>query len=354
MKRQPMLIGFAILIICAITFFVSQPTKPEQASKKLYFYNWSEYITDELIEQFEKETGIDVILTTYDSNEVMYAKLKMLNGEGYDLAVPSTYFVSRLRDEQLIQPLDKTKITNFTHLDSSLLNKPYDPNNTYSLPYIWGATGIGVNSDYINPKKITSWKDLWDPNYKNQLLLMNDSREVFHMALRINGHSGNSTNPKEIKQAYELLKKLMPSVAVFNSDTPAVPYLAEDVRVGMIWNGSVFMAQKENPAIQIVYPKEGAIFWMDNIVIPKQANNIDEAYAMINFLLRPDVAAKISEEIGYPTPNASAKKLLPPALQNNQAIYPPQSVIKAGEFQADVGDAITLYQTYWEKLRAEQ
>lgn len=185
----------------------------------LYFYNWTEYVPPGLLEQFTKETGIKVIYSTYESNETMYAKLKTYKDGAYDLVVPSTYYVDKMRKEGMIQKIDKSKLTNFHNLDPEMLNKPFDPNNDYSVPYIWGATAIGVNSDAIDPKTITSWADLWKPEYKNSLLLTDDAREVFQMALRKLGYSGNTTDPKEIEAAYEELKKLMPNVA---ASTPII------------------------------------------------------------------------------------------------------------------------------------
>ncbi|MFI3246463.1 MAG: extracellular solute-binding protein [Ferrimonas sp.] len=318
----------------------------------LYFYNWSEYIPEELLQEFEKETGIKVIYTTYDSNEMMYAKLEQLNGKGYDLVVPSTYYVQKMAQAKLLQPIDKSKLSNFKYLDPMMLDKEYDPGNQYSIPYIWGATGIGIHSAEVDPATITSWKDLWDPKWKNQLMLMNDPREVFHMALRILGYSTNSTDPEEIKEAYELLRQLMPNAMTFNSDNPGGPYVAGDAVLGMIWNGSAFEAQKEDEEIMMIYPSEGAIFWMDNLAIPSGAANVDAAMKMINFLLRPEIAAKVSEEIGYPTPNLAAKKLMDPDFAENPQVFPPAEIIAAGEFQADVGDAVQLYLDYWDKLRA--
>ncbi|WP_163934965.1 extracellular solute-binding protein [Paraferrimonas sp. SM1919] len=318
----------------------------------VYFYNWSEYMPDGILEQFTEETGIKVIYTTFDSNEAMYSKLKLLDGKGYDIVVPSTYFINKMRDENLIQPIDQSKITNFKHLDKALLDQAYDPGNQYSIPYTWGITAIGVNSDAIDPSSITSWKDLWDPKLQNSILLMNDVREVFHMALRINGHSANTTDEAEIEQAYQTLKPLMDNVLVFNSDTPGLPFLAGEVNLGMLWNGSAFTAQQENPAITMVYPKEGAVLWMDSMAITSGAQNVEGAHKLIDFLLRPEIAAKISEEIGYPSPVESAKPLMPEEYRNNPLIYPPQEVKDAGEFHNDIGEAELIYDKYWQKLRS--
>jgi len=321
-------------------------------SKTLYFYNWTEYVPPGLLEQFTKETGIKVIYSTYESNESMYAKLKTWKDGAYDLVVPSTYFVAKMRNEGMLQKIDKSQLTNFKNLDPNLLNKPFDPNNDYSIPYIWGATAIGLNSDEIDPKSVTSWADLWKPEYKQSLLLTDDAREVFQMALRKLGYSGNTRDPKQIDAAYQELRKLMPNVLAFNSDNPGNPYMEGEVNLGMIWNGSAYVARQAGTPLQVIWPKEGGIFWMDNLAIPANAKNKEAALKLINFLLRPEVAAKVAETIGYPTPNLEAKKLLPKAVAEDASLYPSAEVIKQGEWQNDVGDASIQYETLFQKLKA--
>lgn len=199
----------------------------------------------------------------------------------------------------MLQPLDRAQLPNFKHLDPTLLNHEYDPDNRYSIPYIWGATGIGTNTDIIE-QPVTSWKQLWAPEWKESLLLMDDAREVFHIALVQLGYSPNTRDKAQIAEAFEYLKKLMPNVKAFNSDNPADPFIAGEVNIGMLWNGSAYGAQREYPSIQMTYPEEGAVLWMDNLAIPAKAKHVKEAHALINFLMRPDVAAKVAEAIGYP------------------------------------------------------
>ena len=324
------------------------------AAEKVYVYNWTQYIPDSVLEQFTKETGIKVIYTTYDSNETMYAKLKLISGDGYDVVFPSTYFVSKMVKEGMLQPLDYQLLPNAKGLNGTLLDKPYDPKNTYSLPYMWGSTGIAVNAEAIDPATVSSWKDLWKKEFAGQLLLQDDLREVFHIALKINGHSSNTTDPKEIEQAYLLLQELIPNVLLFNSDSPRLPYLAGEVNVGMIWNGEAWMAQQENKAITYVYPREGANFWVDSFVVPKGAKNVANAHKFIDFMLRPEVAKVCVEENGYASPVAAVLPLLDEEVRNSEAIFPPAQIVAAGEFQTDVGEALAIYQKYWEKLRTGQ
>lgn len=325
-----------------------------QAAGKVVVYNWSEYIPEDTVAQFTEETGIEVVYATYESNETMYSKLQLQKNAGYDVVVPSTYYVAKMAKEKMIQPLNKDLLPNLKHLDPALLNKSYDPDNQYSMPYFWGSTGLGVNASEVDISTIHSWKQLWDPQYKGQLLLMDDVREVFHVALTLNGHSPNTTNPDEIKQAYELLKTLMPNVLVFNSDAPREPYMAGDVNFGMIWNGEVVMAQEEDDAIQYVYPDEGAVFWVDSFVIPAGAANVKEAHAFINYMMRPEVAKACVDYVGYATANKTAIAMLDDEVRNNPVIFPPEEVIEKGEFQTDVGEAIKLYNQYWQQLKVGQ
>ncbi|BDD88958.1 extracellular solute-binding protein [Desulfofustis limnaeus] len=344
--KHHLLWRFAILTLC---FAV-----PAGAAEKVYVYNWTEYIPQSVLEQFTKETGIEVVYSTYDSNETMYAKLKLVSGDGYDLAVPSTYYVNKMGREGMLLPLDHTLLPQMQDLDPTLLDRPFDPDNTYSIPYMWGSTGIGINTAEIPADAITSWADLWKPEFKGRLLLQDDMREVFHMALTMKGYSANTRDQKEIETAYQLLRDLMPNVLLFNSDSPRLPYLAGEVSIGMIWNGEAWMAQQENPSISYVYPREGAAFWVDSFVIPKGARNVKNAHAFINFMLRPDVAKACVEENGYATPVLSALPLLDEEVRTSPIIFPDAQIVNNGEFQTDVGEALPIYQQYWERLRTGQ
>jgi len=326
---------------------------PLQAAQQLVVYNWADYLPKEVLKQFTKETGIKVKYSTYDTNEVMYAKVKTLKGKGYDIVVPSTYYIDKMRREGLLAPIDKSKLANFKNLDPKLLNQPYDPENAYSVPYLWGSTGIAVRTDKGDAlPAVTSWADLWNPAFKNKLLLLDDVREVFQMALRVLGHSGNTRNEAEIEAAYQKLTELMPNVKVFNAESPKDIYLAGEVDAGMIWNGEAYMAHKEQPAIQFVMPKEGPSLWMDSLAIPKNAPNPEAAHKFIDFLLRPEIAMLISEEIGYTSPNLAAVELLPPEVRDNRTAYPTKEDLAKGEFQTDVGEALPVYEKYWQRLKA--
>lgn len=324
-----------------------------QEAKVLNLYNWSEYMPQEVLDRFTQETGIKVIYTTYDSNEALYARLKLLDDSSpYDLAVPSTYYVSKMRREGLLAPIDHGKLHGLDQIDTTLVDQAFDPGNAYSIPYLWGTTGIAVNATDIDPATVTAWADLWKPQYRGRIMLTNDVREVFHLGLRVLGYSANTTDPAQIEAAYHKLAELMPGVRTFNSDAPRMPYLEGETDIGMIWNGEATKAREDLPSLTYIYPREGAALWMDSFVIPKNARNPKAAYRFIDFVLRPEIAALISTEIGYATPNLAARKLLDAEILDDRVIYPAPADLVNAEFQQDVGEALLVYQKYWELLKA--
>ncbi|WP_323750181.1 extracellular solute-binding protein [Marinobacter sp.] len=324
-----------------------------EETQVLNLYNWSEYMPQEVLDRFTEETGIQVVYTTYDSNEAMYARLKLLDDSAaYDLAVPSTYYVSKMRQENLLMPIDRSNIEGFDNLSPELVNLDIDPENAYSVPYLWGTTGLGVDTADVEGE-VTAWADLWEERFEGRVVLTNDMREVFHVALRVLGYPGNSTDPEQIEEAYEKLTELMPAVRTFNSDAPRMPFLEGETDIGMIWNGEAVMGREALPTLEYVYPAEGIIAWLDSFVIPKNAKNPEAAHEFISFVLKPEISALISEDIGYATPNLAARDLLDESVANDRSSYPTAEDMINAEFQADIGEeALQVYAKYWEKLKS--
>ena len=355
MKKWLLMIAVLVLAAC------SDKPAPDNAnaeanagSQKIVIYNWTEYIPAKVLSAFTKETGIQVEYATYESNEAMYAKVKLLDGKGYDLVVPSTFYVEKMHKEGLLQAIDKSQLTNVDNLDPALMNKPYDPDNRYSIPYLWGSTAIAVNGKDLDASKITRWSDLWKPEYAGKLMLMDDVRDNFLMALKVAGFENNTTDENEIRQAYEKLKALRPSIKMFNSDAPKVPFIQGNVSLGVIWNGEAYMAQEEMDDLIYIYPEEGAVLWVDSFVIPKGATNVENAHKFIDFMLRAESAKAAIEELGYAAPNTAAMPLLDEALRNNKTVFPDEEDIAKGSFHQDLGDAILIYEKYWELFKAGQ
>ena len=220
------------------------------------------------------------------------------------------------------------------------------------MPHIWGVTGLFFNSEAYPDNNIKKWSDLWDPRYNNHLMLLDDSREVFSMALLSLGYSANDRDPQHIKAAFLKLKALMPNVKVFASGTVVSIIIDEDATVGMAWNGDAFKASLDNPNVKFVFPAEGFVIWVDTFAIPKNAPHKTEAYAFLNFILRPDIAKQIALSTNFPIANFAAQQQLPANIRNNPVSYPSKEVLKHGQFQTDLGDAaLKLYEQYWEELK---
>ncbi|GGI79010.1 ABC transporter substrate-binding protein [Legionella impletisoli] len=321
------------------------------AAKVVNVYVWGGEIPKSVIHQFEKATGIKVNFSTYDSNETMYAKLKASKRTVYDVIMPSGYFVERMRKQGMLTKLNQSKLPLLDNLTPAFNKSAYDPGNQFSVPINWGATGIFYNNHWINESP-SSWRDLWAKRWREQLLLLDDSREIFSIGLMSLGYQPNDTDPTHIKEAFEFLLKLAPNVKMFASDSVQAIIIDGDAKAGTAWNGDAYKANQENKAIEFVYPKEGFVIWVDCLAIPKNPPHLDEAYEFINFILKPEVAAEIALREGHAITNAKGKALLPEAMQHNPVIYPPERVLKRGFVQRDVGDqVIALYNQYWEKLK---
>lgn len=348
MKSKPQHQIFVIFLVYLLPMLVFGD------SNTLNIYTWGNYLPNEIIRQFTKETGIKVNLSEYDNNETMFSKLKALKHSDYDIVVPSSYYVERMAKQGMLHPLDKSRITNLKHINPLLLNKSFDRKNIYSIPYLFGSTGIIVNTKYLDKKNINSWQNFWDVRYRDQLMLLDDMRDVFGIALLSLGYSINDTSPEHIQEAYLKLKQLLPNVKIFSIDTVPNIYIDEDAVIGMAWSGDCRLAEEENSSLEYIYPKEGFSIWVDSFVIIKGAPHIDNAHKFINFMSQPEIAKQVSLSIGHTTANKNAIKLMPAALQRNQVANPKADTIRRGEIQLDLDPKTRhLYEKYWEKLKID-
>jgi spermidine/putrescine transport system substrate-binding protein len=318
----------------------------------LNVYAWAEEVPAKVIAQFEKETGIKVNYSSFDNNEIMYTKLRTNNDIGYDVIEPSNYYIERMMRLNMLEKLDKSKLSNFVNIDPFFANQPYDTHGDYSIPFVWGTTGIFYNTDYYNENDAQSWSDFQNKKFANQLLMQDDSREVFTSALCMLGYSVNDNNPEHIRAAYLKLRGLLPNIRLFNMDAVISILIDEDAFVGQTMSGDFYNAHNENPKLRYVYPKDGFLIWIDNFALLKNAPHKENAYKFLNFLMRPEVAKEISVAISYSTANLAAQKILPPELKNNPVLYPSHEILKQGEVQRDIGEpAFALIEKYWEQLK---
>lgn len=299
-------------------------------------YNWGDYIDPDLIDQFEEESGIKVVYQTFDSNEAMLTKIEQ-GGTTYDIAVPSDYAIAKMIEEDLVIPIDQSKIPNLKHIDDRFLDLPFDPGNQYSIPYFWGTVGIVYNQKLLNGKEPTSWKDLWDPAFKNQILLADGAREVMGMSLNSLGYSLNETDEDKLQEAKANLMDLTPNVKAIVGDEIKLLLANEEAGIGVVWSGDANEIMSENEDLNYVIPSEGSNVWFDNVVIPKTAENVEGAHAFINFMLRPDIAAKNTDYVGYSTPNKDALKLLDAEVREDERFYPDKAVTDTLEVYKNLG-----------------
>ncbi|MES1026319.1 spermidine/putrescine ABC transporter substrate-binding protein [Gloeocapsa sp. BRSZ] len=321
-------------------------------SNVLSVYNWSTYIAPEVITQFEKEFNAKVKYDTYENNEALYAKIQPGN-PGYDVAFPGDYMVEIMANEGLLEELNLESIPNKTHLDSTFISAPYDPENRYSLPYQWGTLGIGYNVTATNNQEIDSWAAMFEPKYAGRTAWLDEMRYTTGAVLMYLGFDPNTTNPAEIQQARDFLVKHKDAIAAFVPDTGQILLDQGEVDLTYEWSGDIFQVMEENDQIRYTIPKEGTIVWTDNMVILKNAPNKELAERFINFILEPEVGAKISNFIHYGSPNKTArdKGLINEADLKNPAIYPPPEVFAKLKYINDVGQATPLYDEAWNEVK---
>jgi spermidine/putrescine transport system substrate-binding protein len=319
------------------------------AQKTLQIAAYGGEIPTNLIKKFQQETGIKVNLSTFESNENLLLKLKSSKQKLYDLITPSNYYVTRLQKFGMLEPLDASKIPNLKTINQDVFN--ISAENLYGIPFVWGATGIFYNDQYVkNPPK--HWLDLWDTRFKNQLLLLDDTREIFSIALLALGFNPNDNKPEHIKLAYQKLLELASNIKLFSNEGIIRTITDEDAVVGVIWNGDLYKAKTENAHLQFVYPEEGYVVWAECFAITRHAQNQEEAYAFINFMLKPENMIEITKQLNYPVTNLNAKKILPARLANNSILFPNQKTLALAVVQSDLSDnIIELYNKYWELFK---
>ena len=321
------------------------------ANKTLNVYVWGGEIPKQVIHDFEKKTGIKVNFSTYDANETMVAKLRASQQPIYDIIIPSAYFVERMRRQGMLSELDHARVPNLKYLSKNFTHNDYDPGNHYSIPFIWGATGIFYNQRWVkNPP--AHWADLWSHHWRNQLMVLDDPRDLFSIALARLHYSMNDTNATHLREAFQSLLALAPNIKLFASESIQAIMIDEDAIAGTTWNGDAFKAHQENPAIQFVYPSDGFVIWVDCLAIPRHAVHLSEAYTFLNFMMEPKIAARVALTEGHAITNQAGRALLPAHIRNNPMVYPSRKTLQRGHVQRDVGEeALALYNNYWQALK---
>ena len=323
---------------------------------ELNLFTWSDYLDPQLAKEFEQKYGIKLNIDYYDTNEAMLAKLKAGGVGQYDLVIASDYAVEALARDHMLEPLDYAAIPNTRNIDARFRNVPYDPGNTYSIAYQWGTTGLGIRTDLMKPRRkdLDTWRLVFDSTYSvGPIAMLSDERETIGAALMYLGFSPNSTDSTELARAEDLLIRQRSRVLTYAPLANGRDLLASgDVVVAHNSSGDVMLGKADAPGIQYVVPREGAIIWTDNMVIPSQAPHKYAADVFINFILDAHVGARLSDFTNYASPNAAARPFIDAGMLHNSAIYPDSAVLSRLQYLRDLGAARAVYDRLWTRLRA--
>ena len=336
MKRKIILLFITIIMLCGCN---------KEEKNELNVLNWTSYIPDEVIHNFEDIYGIKVNYGTYSSNEELLAKISSSKSGTYDLIFPSDYMVEVLKERDLIEKMDKSKIPNMSNINPLFLNQEYDLYNDYSLPFVLATTLIAVNKENIQ-EDITRYSDLLNPKYENNIVLLDDQRIVIGAALQSYGYNMNDFDNDKLQDAYTYLKKLTKNVKAFDSDSPKTFLITKEVDIGLIWNAEGILAQEHNPNIELIYPIDGYALSMDNYVIVKNSKNIDNAYLFINYLLEDENCRKIIESYPYISTNKNISTMSDSELKN---ILSHGTYVKNSEINGENG--IKKFDRLWARIK---
>nr|WP_296085763.1 extracellular solute-binding protein [uncultured Blautia sp.] len=322
--------------------------------EELIVYNWGEYIDPDVLTMFEEETGIHVVYEEFETNEILYPKISS-GAIAYDVVCPSDYMIQRMIENDLLSEINFDNIPNLKNIGKQYLeqSRQFDPENKYSVPYCWGTVGILYNKTMVD-EPVDSWSILWNPKYKDNILMQDSVRDAFGATLKYLGYSLNSTDLDELNEAKNLLIEQKPLVQAYVIDQVRDKMIGNEAALGVIYSGEAIYTQKENPNLEYVIPKEGSNIWIDSWVIPKNAENKENAEKFINFLCRPDIALKNFEYITYSTPNEAARELIEDeSIRNSEIAFPDLSRYDNLEtFQYLGTEADQIYGDLWNKVKS--
>jgi spermidine/putrescine transport system substrate-binding protein len=302
---------------------------PTAEAKELVFYNWPGYMPQSVLNDFQREFGVSITYMTYDSAEEAVANLKARRE--YDVVVTEHQFLPSLIAEGLLARIDRRNLPNFKNISPNFRGLTFDIDNTYSVPFSWGTGGLIVRSDLVK-QPVKRWADLWRPDLAGKIGVRETPEDLVGTALMSLGYHYSSSDPRELRLAEERLILLKPALVFVSSDlAEAAPkLLSGEIVVLHGWSSDALLARQQNPAVRYVLPEEGAIVWGESMVIPATSRHKETAEQFINFMLRPEISARVVNEYGYATANAAATPLIKPELRNDPIVYPPDEVIRRG------------------------
>ncbi len=331
--------------------FLSSCSKNDGYSEVLNVYNWGDYIDESILEDFENETGIHVNYEMFATNEDMYVKLKQ-GGTQYDIAFPSDYMIERMINEKMLHKIDLSKIPNYKYIEDEFKSLDYDPNDEYSVPYMWGTVGIVYNKNMVK-EKVDSWDILWDEKYKDNIMMLDSQRDTMMVALKKLGYSMNTRNVEELEEAKQLLIEQKDVIRAYVGDNVKDMLLSGEAAMAVVWSGEAMAIMFQSDDFGYGYPKEGTNLWFDSVVIPKNAQNVEAAHQFIDFLNRPDIAFRNADYIGYSSPNYKAVEQLDDDIKNLEPAYPNMEVLDKAEIFSDPGEFLEEYNRIWMEIKIQ-
>lgn len=352
MFKKAVAFGF-IIVLCFGGFYAYNHNTPLN-QEQVIVYNWGEYVDPDVLAQFTEETGIEVIYDEFETNEIMYPKVEA-GAIAYDVVCPSDYMIQRMIEHDLLAKINFDHIPNVKNIGKTYFDqsKKFDPTNEYSIPYCWGTVGILYNKTMVD-EPVDSWDILWNPKYKNNILMQASVRDAFGVALKKLGYSLNSTNEQELKEARDLLIEQKPLVQAYVIDQVRDKMIGNEAALGVIYSGEAIYTKRENSDLEYVVPKEGSNIWFDSWVIPKNAANKENAEKFLNFICRPDIALKNFEYITYSTPNEAARELIEDDdIRNSTIAFPSEQELENCEPFLYLGDKMdALYNNLWKEVKS--
>lgn len=335
-----------ILFSLCMIFLLSSCNKRE--GNVVNMYNWGEYIDKEVLDEFTRETGIKVNYETFVTNEDMYLKIKQ-GGSNYDIVVPSDYMIEKMIKEDMLEPIDKSKLSNYKNIDTKFLNKSYDPESKYSIPLYWGTLGILYNKNLVDGE-ITSWADLWNEKHKDKIIMLDSSRDSLAAALLKNGFSMNSRNKEELEIAKKDLIKQKKSILAYLVDEAKDNMLAENAAIAVMYSGDATELLNADKKFKYIKPKEGTNLWFDSMVILKNSKNKENAHKLIDFLIRKDILSKNMNYTYYAVPNQEVineNELVKSVTKIDDEYFKKMEVFK------DPSDFLKEYDNIWTDVKAD-
>lgn len=346
MKR----ILLALTLTVSMVFSIVGCGGGSSSKEVLNVYNWGDYIDKQVLRDFEKEFDVKVNYEEYATNEEMLAKIQA-GGTAYDVIFPSEYMVEYMISKDLLYDLNYENLDNFKNIDERFTNLAYDANSKHSVPYLWGTMGIVYNKNMVT-EPVDSWKILWNEKYAGKILMLDSSRDTIGITLKMLGYSLNTKNMEELNAAKEALIAQKPLVRAYEVDTYKEQMIAEEGAMALCWSGDAMLLAAENENLAYAIPKEGTNLWFDAMAIPKTSEKKELAEKFINYMMRPEVAAKNSEYIKFASPNKAALEFLPEEEATNEYLYPSGDITALGEVFLDLGEFTTEYDKVWTEIKS--